>query len=160
MGALEYLLTLPDMEVDVKDKKGGGTALYLAAKKANRLVDTNCNLNLTFVIWIQNIKSYFRLMAEKLIGAGSDVTITCFNKTVGEHLKENIPGLDPSAITKKRAPLANSTGSFGKLAEASSTFGRLLEIVDNSGVAGEVSSEDLDEFKSILLEVDSAVLNR
>ena len=99
-------------------------------------------------------------MAEKLIGAGSDVTITCFNKTVGEHLKENIPGLDPSAITKTRAPLANSTGSFGKLAEASSTFGRLLEIVDNSGVAGEVSSEDLDEFKSILLEVFSAVLNR
>ena len=38
MSALEYLLGLPDVEVDVKDKKGGGTALYLAAKKANRYI--------------------------------------------------------------------------------------------------------------------------
>ena len=106
------------------------------------------------------IETYSRLMSEMLIKAGSDVTITCFNKTVEEHIKEEIPGLDPSTIRKTRAPLANSTGSFGKLAEASSTFERLLEIVDNSGVSGEVSSEDLDEFKSILLEVDSAVLNR
>ena len=99
-------------------------------------------------------------MAEMLLRAGSEVTITCHNKTVEDHLKENIPGFDPSSIRKTKAPLANSTGSFGKLAEASSTFGRLLEIVDNSGVSGKVSSEDLDEFKSILLEVDSAVLNR
>ena len=35
---MEYLLGLPDVEVDVKDKKGGGTALYLAAKKANRYI--------------------------------------------------------------------------------------------------------------------------
>ena len=38
VGALDFLLSLPDLEVDVKDKKGGGTALYLAAKKANRWV--------------------------------------------------------------------------------------------------------------------------
>ena len=35
---MDLLLGLPDLEVDVKDKKGGGTALYLAAKKANRWV--------------------------------------------------------------------------------------------------------------------------
>ena len=46
MGALEYLLTLPDVEVDVKDKKGGGTALYLAAKKGNRLGDIRLKFNL------------------------------------------------------------------------------------------------------------------
>ena len=99
-------------------------------------------------------------MAEMLIKGGSDFTISCFNKTVEDHLKENISGFDPSAIKRTRAPLANSTGSFGKLAEASSTFGRLLEIVDNSAVSGEVSAGDIDEFKSILLEVDSSVLNR
>ena len=39
VGALEFLLSLPDLKVDVKDKKGGGTALYLAAKKAkNKLL--------------------------------------------------------------------------------------------------------------------------
>ena len=108
-----------------------------------------------FIIW-----TCFRLIVEKLIGAGADVTITCFNKTLEEHVKENIPGLDPSKIKKTRAPLVNSTGSMGKLAEASSTFGRLLEIVDKSGVSGEVSSGDLDEFKSFLLELDSTELNR
>ena len=46
MGALEYLLTLPDVEEDVKDKKGGGTALYLAAKKGNRLGDIRLKFNL------------------------------------------------------------------------------------------------------------------
>ena len=100
------------------------------------------------------------MIVEKLIGAGADVTITCFNKTLEEHVTENIPGLDPSKIKKTRAPLVNSTGSMGKLAEASSTFGRLLEIVDKSGVSGEVSSGDLDEFKSFLLELDSTELNR
>ena len=55
---------------------------------------------------------------------------------------------------------SNSSLSMGKLAEASSTFGRLLEIVDKSGVSGEVSSGDLDEFKSFLLELDSTELNR
>ena len=44
MSALEYLLTLPDLEVDVKDKKGGGTALYLAAKNANRLGKSDFNI--------------------------------------------------------------------------------------------------------------------
>ena len=106
------------------------------------------------------MSTHSRLMAEMLLRAGSDVTITCFDKTVEDHLKENIPGLDPATVSKTRAPLANSTGSFGKLAEASSTFGRLLEIVDISGVSGAVSSQNLDEFKSILLEVDSVVLNR
>ena len=95
-------------------------------------------------------------MAEMLLKAGADVTMTCFDKTVEEHIRENIPGLDPSTIRKTRAPLANN----GKSTEASSTFERLLEIVDTAGVSGKVSSGDLDEFKSILLEVDSAVLNR
>ena len=96
-------------------------------------------------------------MAEMLLKAGADVTMTCFDKTVEEHIREYIPGLDPSSIRKTRAPLANNGRST---AEASSTFGRLLEIVDTAGISGEVSSDDLDEFKSILLEVDSAVLNR
>ena len=90
------------------------------------------------------------MIVEKLLGAGADVTITCFNKTLEEHVKENIPGLDLSKITKTRAPLVKSTGSLGKL----------TEIVDKSGVSGEVSSEDLDEFKSLLLELDSAERNR
>ena len=48
VGALEHLLTLPDVEVDVKDKKGGGTALYLAAKKSNRLGDKRLQFNLCY----------------------------------------------------------------------------------------------------------------
>jgi transient receptor potential cation channel subfamily A protein 1 len=135
---LEYLLSMPNVEVNVPDKKGGGTPLYLAAKKGNRL------------------------MVEALVAAGADYNVKCFGKTVAEHIQDKIPDLDPASIKRTRAPLANSAGSAnsGKLAEASATFRRLVEIIDNAAVHDGVSQDDLDEFKSILLEVDNSVLNR
>ena len=37
VGGLEYLLTLPDMEVDVKDKKGGGDILISKEESGSHL---------------------------------------------------------------------------------------------------------------------------
>ncbi len=127
---MEFLLRQPGVMVDVVDAKGSLTPLYLAAKSGNRMI------------------------AEALIRAGADTELMCFGKTIAEHLKTKIPGFDPDSVSRTKAPLATD------LDVGSDSFRRLLDIVDISSVNDSVSPANLDEFKSILLEVDTNVLNR
>ena len=82
MRALEYLLTLPDLEVDVKDKKGGGTALYLAAKKAKNKWLPKLRLKTLFKDDTDHIWTYSRLIVEKLLGAVKDEEIASYENAI------------------------------------------------------------------------------
>lgn len=82
---LEFLLALPQVQVDVRDKKGQQTPLFVA------------------------INSGDVLCARLLISHRADVDYECFGMLLREHIKEKMPGLDPDKVQRVVPPLANQT---------------------------------------------------
>ena len=73
----------------------------------------------------------------------------------------NSSDIGQSPLEKTKTSLANTNGSLGgRLGKTSSLLGRLLDIIDNSAVSGDVSSGDLDDFKYSLFQLDPSDLTR
>ena len=131
MDIIDHLLSVRDIEVDVKDKKGSQTALYLA------------------------VKSKHPQIMEMLIENGASIDNVCFGKSIHQHILEKMPGFDISSIKIKRAPLVrqDSNSVLGKLAE-------LIDLATHRNVNQESLDEGvLSEFKSLVIQCDSKSLN-
>ena len=75
---IDHLLSIRDIEVDVKDKKGGQTPLYAAVKNKSRQI------------------------MEMLIENGASIENVCFGKSIHQHILEKMPGFDLSSIRIKK----------------------------------------------------------
>ena len=131
MDIIDYLLSVRDVEVDVKDKKGSQTPLYSA------------------------VKSKHPQIMEMLIENGASIDNVCFGKSIHQHILEKMPGFDISSIRIKRAPLVrqDSNSVLGKLAE-------IIDVAAHRKVNQESWDEDsLSEFKSLVIQCDSKSLN-
>ena len=64
--------------MDIKDKKGSQTALYMA------------------------VKAGLGEAARLLIQNGADLDIVCYGKTIAKHIEVNMPGLNPDSIPRLR----------------------------------------------------------
>ena len=106
------------MDVDVKDRKGGQTPLYLA------------------------IKSKCEESVKLLIGKGADLNVVCFGKSLMDHLSEKLPQVEVSLIPRIKTNLegyTNGTAMFERL--------KLL-VEKNSLRRSTTYTQDLHEFKA------------
>ena len=85
---VDILLKNKDVEVDIKDKKGKQTPLYLAVAKSGSLP-----------------------IVTSLLQRGANLEHICFNKTVREHIKQKMEGFDPDNVKKTTAPLVRTTSN-------------------------------------------------
>ena len=128
---IDFILSQKDVNVDVKDKKGNQTPLYLAVKnKSPQLV-------------------------EMLVENGASIENVCFGKTIHQHILEKLPGFDISGIKRKSAPLARqgSTSVLSRLVDI------LDEAALTKMKHQTVEAGLLTELKSLCLECDSKSLN-
>ena len=88
-------------------------------------------------------------MVTDLLRRGAFKDHVCFGRTVRDHILENIPGLDPDAV-------AVETTTTSPTQDANS----LQRVVDILSFDTKLASKYMEEFKSLLSGVDSAVLNR
>ena len=113
---VSYLLSL-FAEIDIKDKKGNQTPLYLALKAKD--------------------EESVRL----LIAHGAKLEQKVFGKTLKDHIRLKMSHVNPDSIPKLKAPMERQTST--------STLDKLAEII------GDVqNNDDLEMFKSLLIEVD------
>ena len=113
---VSYLLSL-NAEIDIKDKKGNQTPLYLALKAKD--------------------EESVRL----LIAHGANLEQKVFGKTLKDHTSKKMPQVNPDSIPKLKAPMERQTST--------STLEKLADII------GDVqNNDDLEMFKSLLIEVD------
>jgi len=109
---LEFLLRQPSVQVDVADKKGGQTPLFLAAKKG---AGKACRA---------------------LIASGADFDQKVLGKTAAEIMRERGLGLDPQSVPRQRPPMARgeSVDAFAAAADnihaTAAAAGRVHEGVD------------------------------
>ena len=128
---ITFLLTVREVEVDARDRKGNQTPLYLAVKNKSPQI------------------------IEMLIENGASLENICFGKTIHQHILEKLPGFDLSSIKVKRAPVVrqDSSSVLGRLAE-------ILDTASHKKSKGHgVSEEYLAEFKSLTIQCDSKSLN-
>ena len=128
---IDHLLSIRDIEVDVKDKKGGQTPLYAAVKNKSRQI------------------------MEMLIENGASIENVCFGKSIHQHILEKMPGFDLSSIRIKKAPIIrqDSNSVLGKLAE-------IIDLASHRNVNHEsLDDEAFSEFKSLIIQCDSKTLN-
>ena len=128
---IDHLLSVRDVEVDVKDKKGSQTPLYSA------------------------VKSKHPQIMEMLIENGASLDNVCFGKSIHQHILEKMAGFDISSIRIKRAPLVrqDSNSVLGKLAE-------IIDLAVHRNVNQEsLDEESLSQFKSLVIQCDSKSLN-
>lgn len=118
-----FLLSQPKIEVDLKDKKGRQTPLYLALKA--------------------NDEESVRL----LIAHNADLEHKIVGKAIREHLKVKFPTIDPEGIPKAKADLARQTSV--------TTLERLAAMIEDFE-----NNDDVDLFKSLLVEVDDNQLEK
>ena len=128
---IDYLLSQKNIDMNVKDKKGGQTPLYLAVKnKSNQIVE----------ILISN-------------GASSDVQ--CFGKSIHQHILEKLPGFDLTNIKIVKAPIIrqDSNSVLERMAE-------LLDTAAHLKMKQEMPPETLqNEFRSLAIQCDTNSLN-
>ena len=151
---VRFLLRLPGIDVNVRDKKRGQTPLYLA------------------------IKSGSRAIAQMLIENGANLDTVCFGKSLKQHLTEKMPDLDLSAIKGKKAPMVkqvscDTVASILMLIEKNSIHYDMTSAVEFRSLISQLSpkelqaisvsgntllqkiaKEELPEFADILLEDD------
>lgn len=131
---VDYLLKHKGIEIDIKDKRGGGlTPLYLAVKqKSPQLV-------------------------EMLVEAGASLDSLAFNKTLRQHIRHQLPDLDLEAAVRsprRRAPLIKQAST--------SVLERLAQIVDRAALGKERTQtleDEEEEFQSLLLHLEAKTLN-
>merc|ERR1719414_41361 len=113
---VSYLLSL-NAEIDIKDKKGNQTPLYLALKAKD--------------------EESVRL----LIAHGANLDQKVFGKTLKDHFRLKMSHVNPDSIPKLKAPMERQTST--------STLEKLADIIGD-----EQNNDDLEMFKSLLIEVD------
>ncbi len=118
------LLLQDGVDVDAADGAGGATPLFLAAKA--RSVEA----------------------VTALLEAGANRQAKCFGKTVGEHIKEKMPGFDADAVKVK---VANSSCS------SSSSVRRMVDLLS---LRRDLADKYRGEFVRLLTEVEADALNR
>ena len=125
---VDLLLSRRGIEVDVKDKKGAQTPLYLAAKAGRER------------------------MVRALVENGADVEHMCFGRTVDALIRENIVGLEPDKIPRRRAPLEKSGSAAAAEAAA--------DMLNRAGARGGAEEEEeVSRFRSLVAELDAKVVD-
>ncbi|TRY61355.1 hypothetical protein TCAL_01796 [Tigriopus californicus] len=147
----------------VASTKGGQTSLHLAVEAADVQmvefllkqpgIDVNVKDNKggKTPLYLA-VKSGRQDLAQRLVEAGADYRVSCFGKKIHPDLTiEKLPGFDPTKILRHSAPLVPQLSS--------ATFDRLVSLIDKAVVQDYVTRSDVNEFKSLLLQVDTHSLN-
>lgn len=143
--------------------KGGQTALHLAIdvgnvpmvefllKQPGIDVDVKDKKGGKTPLYLA-VKSGNRDLARQLVEAGANYNLSCFGKKIHPDLtKEKLPGFDPTTISRQSAPLVTHMSS--------ATFDRLVSIIDKAAVHDYITKSDVNEFKSLLLQMDTHSMN-
>ena len=81
-----FLLKQNSIEIDLPDKKGKATPLYLAVAKSGNLP-----------------------IVTALLEHGADINRICFKKTIREHIKDKMEGFNPDSVKKTTAKIVRNT---------------------------------------------------
>ena len=119
------LHNLSGFKVDVKDKKGGQTPLYMAVKSGQ--ID----------------------VARRLIQNGADVDVICYNKPISQLIEETMPALDPANIPRLRSN--PSKGSDDPLERMKDLIESSALIDDRNDPT---RMKNYSEFRNLVLESD------
>ena len=83
-----FLLKQNSIEIDLPDKKGKATPLYLAVAKSGNLP-----------------------IVTALLEHGADIDRICFKKTIREHIKDKMGGFNPDSVKKTTAKIIRNTSN-------------------------------------------------
>ena len=85
-----------------------------------------------------------------LVEHGASLDIVCQGKSLLFHIEEKMPDFNISSIRINRAPLVRETSM--------NTTERLFSLVDKSALHGWSTRADIEEFTSIILQMDVKTL--
>ena len=97
------------------------------------------------------VKKDSESMARKLIAHGANIQDVSFGKCIADMIAEKMPGFDPKSVPRSVAPLVKQASE--------ATLDRMVEIMLTASVKNIVSQPDLDEYQSLMLQVDTNILN-
>ena len=90
-------------------------------------------------------------MVRKLLAHGANPKDVCFGKVISDIMKEKMPTLDPSSVPRIVAPLVTQNSV--------ATVDRMIEIIEICAIQKSVAQIELDEFQSLMLQVDTNAVN-
>jgi len=97
------------------------------------------------------VKKQCPQIVEMLIENGASTENICFGKSIQQHILEKIPGFDLASIKVKKAPVARQ--------DSTSVLERLAQIIDISAHKQSSNGNYLQEFKGLVLQLDTKALN-
>ena len=97
------------------------------------------------------VKNNSSSMARKLLAHGASPQNVCFGKCIADMMKEKMPSLNPFSVPRVVAPLAKQNSI--------ATFDRVIEIMENCSAKKSVTQSDLDEFQSLVMQVDTKTMS-
>ena len=123
---INILLKCKDVEIDLPDKKGKQTPLYLAVAKSGSVP-----------------------IVTALLQHGAKLDRICFKKTIQEHINEKMPGFDPNSVIKTTAPIVRGT-SNSMIEQLSDVMDEAALTTDGTKMNDLVAN-----FNSILLQLNA-----
>jgi len=90
-------------------------------------------------------------IVEMLIEYGASIDNICFGKPIQQHILEKMPGFDIASIKLKKAPVVRQ--------DSTSVLERLAQIIDTVAHKKSTNRNYLQEFKGLVLQLDTKSLN-
>eukprot|EP00092_Neocalanus_flemingeri_P007937 GFUD01008564.1.p1 GENE.GFUD01008564.1~~GFUD01008564.1.p1 ORF type:complete len:1055 (-),score=196.84 GFUD01008564.1:189-3353(-) len=97
------------------------------------------------------VKNKSPQIVEMLVENGASTETICFGKPIQQHILEKMPGFDLASIKLKKAPVVRQ--------DSSSVLERLAQIIDISAHKKASNGNYLQEFKGLVLQLDTKSLN-
>ena len=160
---LELLLNGPkNNRADVNGlNKTGRTALHLAVER-NEVDLVDCLLRVPGVeldlkdkkggqtpLYLA-VRNRSPQLVEMLLEQGANIDEVCAGKSIRSHIQEKMPEFNPSLVKTTRAPLERETSV--------STTEQLFGLVDRAGLRRRPDPGNLEQFRSLLLQLDTKAL--
>jgi len=142
--------------------KAGRTGLHLAAdqkdvdiidyliKHKDTIIDAKDRKGNQTPLYLA-VKNKCPQIVEMLIENGASVETICFGKPIQQHILEKMPGFDLASIKLKKAPVTRQ--------DSVSVLDRLAQIIDISAHKKTSNANYLQEFKGLVLQLDTKSMN-